>query len=119
MASVTKISLKIPQGTTYTHDFKYVESDGTTVIPLTGYTARLQMREEVADAGFFHEATTENGGIVVDEALGVVTLLISSTASAAFTIYKGWYDLEIVAPNAAVTRIVQGKVTIDPEVTRD
>ena len=29
-----------------------------------------------------------------------------------------FYDLELIAPNAAVTRIVQGKVTIDPEVTR-
>ena len=118
MATVPKINLKIPQGTTYTHEFNYVESDGTTIIDLTSYIARLQMRDEVDSVGFFHEATTENSGLTINASLGRITLAISSTDTAAFSIYKGFYDLELIAPNAAVTRIVQGKVTIDPEVTR-
>lgn len=117
MASVPKVNIKIPQGTTYVHDFNYVDTAGTA-ISLSGYTARLQFRDEVESVAFFHEATTENGGLSVNEVGGVITLTITHVDTAAFTVLKGVYDLEIISPGTAVTRIVKGSVTIDPEVTR-
>lgn len=117
MATVTKINLKIPQGTTYHHEFNYVDIAGDP-IPITGYHARCQFRELVDDVAFFFEATSAGAGITLDEANGKVTLNITPADSTAWVIYEGVYDIEIVAPNTDVTRIVQGKVTINPEVTR-
>jgi hypothetical protein len=117
MASVTKVNIKIPQGTTYRHEYNYVDSDGV-VIPLTGYSARCQFRDEIATVANFYDATSAGGELVIDEPNGQVVLLVSAAASTAFIVYKGFYDIEVVAPNGDVARIVQGKVTIDPEVTR-
>ena len=118
MATVPKVNLKIPQGTTYTHDFNYVEVDGTTPVDLTGYTARMQFRATKESSVFFHEATTANTGLVLDVLIGKVTLIINDADSTAFTDYSGFYDLEIESAGGAVTRIVEGKVTINKEVTR-
>ena len=117
MATVPRVNLKIPQGTTYTHDFNYVEEDGT-VINLAGFSARLQFREEKGTSTFFHEATTANTGLIIDAALGRITLIISDSASSAFTSYSGVYDLELISAGAVVNRIVEGKVTVSQEVTR-
>ena len=118
MATVPKINLKIPQGTTYTHDFNYVETDGTTIIDLTGYTARMQFRSEKSAAAPFHEATTENSGIIIVPAEGKITFNLSDADSSAFTDYAGFYDLEIASSGGVITRVVEGKVTINQEVTR-
>jgi len=116
MATVPKVPLKIPQGTTYVHEFNYVDTAGVA-IDLTGYSARLQMRDEVESVAFFYEALS-GADLVIDPLLGRITMTISSTDTEAFTILKGVYDLEIIAPSTAVTRIVKGSVTVDPEVTR-
>ena len=118
MATVPKVNLKIPQGTTYTHDFNYVEVDGVTPVILTDYTARLQFRVTKESSVFFHEATTLNTGLIIAAPSGKVTLVIDDADSTAFTDYSGFYDLEIESPGGTVTRIVEGKVTINKEVTR-
>lgn len=117
MAKVKRKNLEIPQGTTFRYEFYYVDS-AKAIVPLTGYTARCQFRSEVTSPAEFFEATTENGGLTIDGAAGKVTLYIAPDTSSAWTVYDGSYDLEIIAPNTDVTRIIQGNVIIDPEVTR-
>ena len=117
MATVKKVNIKIPQGTTYTHEFNYVDSAGDAV-DLTGYAARCQLRDEVETAGNFYDATTVNGKMTIVAVTGKVTLTVSDMDSTAFTVLQGFYDVELIAPNDDVTRMVQGKVTIDREITR-
>jgi hypothetical protein len=66
------------------------------------------------------ELTTENGGITIDDAAGKVSLEISAAQTSALTMTSGVYDLEIVSDDATpvVTRLLAGKVTVSPEVTR-
>lgn len=118
MAKATKVNLRVLQGSDFAHEYNYVDANGN-VIDLTNYTARSQFRELVTDVAFFYEATTGNGKITIDGATGKITLKVPASDSSSWTaIYNAVYDLEIVAPDTTVTRIVEGKVTIDPEVTR-
>lgn len=117
MAKATKANLKILQGSDFTHNFVYTNSTGTAV-DLTGYTARCQFRADIADAVPIFDATTENAKLTNGGVNGTITLIVSDSDSDAFTDYRAVYDLEIIAPDATVTRIVQGTVTIDRQVTR-
>ena len=117
MAKIKTVNLKIPQGTAFQHDFYYVTT-ARVAIPLTGYTARCHFRDEINSPAFYYEATTENGGLAIDEVNGKISLLVDDAESATWTIYNGVYDIEIIAPNSEPTRIVKGTVTLDPEVTR-
>lgn len=109
--------LTIEQGATFTHQFVWNDSNGVP-IDITGYTARMQIRQTVGSVGFEVELTTENGGITLGGALGTVDLLISATATAALDFLAAVYDLELVSPTSIVTRLVKGSVVLDKEVTR-
>jgi len=108
--------ITIEQGATFSRVLTYRDSTDA-LINLTGYTARLQMRESVDSTTTFISLTTENGGITLGGALGTITLAITATASAAITVSQGVYDLELIN-GATITRLVEGSVIINKEVTR-
>ena len=85
-------------------------------IDLTGYTARMAVKNKVG-GDVLLSLTTVNGGIVVDEAADKITLLISATDTAALTWSKGVYDLEMVSPGGVVSALLTGTVTVKAEVT--
>lgn len=88
-------------------------------VDLTGYTARLQIRETAGAADPpWANLTTENGGITITAAEGKIDLYISAVDTAVMPAKKGVYDLEMVAPGGDVTRLLAGTATISPEVTR-
>lgn len=112
-----KVALTIPQGSTYRHTFYYRDAAGA-VVSLAGYTARLQFRESIDAAAILYEATTANGFITINGAAGDVTLEIAAATTAAWTFRAAVYDLEIISSDGKVTRLVKGRVKVDPEVTR-
>ena len=107
----------IEQGATYQKTFTWKGSDETPV-DITGYTARMQIRRKKSSVDFEHEATTENGGITLGDTAGTVAVLIPATDTAALTITKGTYDLELVDPQGVVYRLIEGGVEVSKEVTR-
>lgn len=108
--------------------FKAAHSEGDPFVPvivmnqgelnLTGYTARMQAREEYESATAFLDITTGNGGITLGGAAGTIALLLSATATAAITAEHGYYDLELVSPTGRVYRLLQGKICVSKEATR-
>lgn len=109
--------LLIEQGATLSQSFVWTDSSGAA-INLIGYTARMQVRSSVTSATTLLELTTENGGITITGGSGTVTLTQTATQTAAYTWRQGVYDLELVSGGGVVTRLVQGSVTVSPEVTR-
>jgi len=83
----------------------------------TGYTARMQVRRTVDSSTILISLTTENSRIVLGGVTGVVELFISAADTATIT-SSGVYDLEIIASNGIVRRMIQGDFTVVPEVTR-
>lgn len=87
-------------------------------LDLTGYSARMQVRSSVGSDTVLLELTTEDGGIVIDALTGTIELRVDAVASAAITWTQGVYDLELVDTDGFTTRLAQGSVNVDREVTR-
>jgi hypothetical protein len=87
-------------------------------VNLTGYTARLQARIDVEEIETVLSLTTANGGITLGGALGTISLDQTATQTTLLPAGTYVYDLELIAANATVTRLVQGELLISAEVTR-
>jgi hypothetical protein len=81
---------------------------------LTGYTPRMQVRDT-------HDSSTVLLTVTcsVSNASGGI-IRLQSTATTTSGIEEGIYvyDLEIESSTGVVTRLLQGNVTVTPEVTR-
>lgn len=87
-------------------------------VNLTGYTARMQLREKVDSTTVIDEITTANNGIVIDETNSRITLYISAIDTAAYTFTSAVYSLELISPTLEVTPLANGTLTLVKEVTR-
>jgi hypothetical protein len=105
------------QGATLNRRLIWKDSNGV-VINLTGYTARMQVRQSVSSAVKLMDLTTENGGIVLGGSAGTVDIKATAAAMAAMTWKRGVYDIELISADGTVTRLLSGDVELVPEVTR-
>ena len=105
------------QGATFSRAITWQDSQAVPV-NLTGYTARMQVRDEVDSASAALSLTTENSRISLGGTAGTITLLVSATDTAAVAAGEYIYDLELVSGAGTVTRLIQGCFTVDGEVTR-
>ena len=117
-----KYNFTIEQGTTFTRTFKYKDADGNP-FDLNGYDVRMQIRhshsslapldtfDNNGNGGF--ELSIPAGGSVKNQ----IALTITATQTAAFTFDQALYDIEIES-GSIVTRLLQGKIKLSPEVTK-
>jgi hypothetical protein len=115
MAAATH-DIYIEQGATFRLSLVWKDS-AQAPINLTGYTARMQIRQSIASSTTVLSLTTAQA-ITLGGALGTIEVVISAAQTSALTIRKGVYDLELEASNGVVTRLLQGSVEVSPEVTR-
>lgn len=111
-----KYNMVCPQGSTFNQVMTY--SINAVPVNLSGHTARMQVRERHSSVSTELSLTTANGGIVLGGISGTITINISATASSAIIPKEYVYDLEIVSGSSVVTRIIEGKFIVTPEVTR-
>lgn len=107
----------IDQGATLSRTITWKDSS-KTLINLTGYSARMQVRPEVASTTLTIELTTANGRITLGGALGTVTLTISAADTSALVPGRYVYDLELVSSAGVVNRLIMGNFVVRGEVTR-
>lgn len=103
------------QGTTFTLSFT-IDTDGTPW-NLTGYTAAMQVRPFLESTTKIFDLTSGNG-ITLGGSNGTVTVSISAQDMTNATAGRHVYDLELTT-GSTVTKILTGRFTIIPEVTRD
>ena len=87
-----------------------------TPIDLTGYTARMAIKDKVGGT-VLHSLTTENGGLTINTITNTIFMSISSSDTASFGWKRGVYDLEMVSSTGEVTKILTGSVIVSKEVT--
>lgn len=104
------------QGATFERHIEVKNSDGT-IFDLTGYSARMQIRRDLASTEVLLELTNDNGRIVIDPAAGSLDLYISASDSSASLTRDGVYDLEIFN-DPYVYRLIRGEFRVNLEVTR-
>ena len=113
--SAATTNLIIDQGATWNITFTYKNTDGNP-INLTGYTAALQLRTSY-DAASASLSLTSGSGIVLGGTAGTIAVTATATETGGLTAGEYVYDLEITS-SSVVTRLVQGRITVTPQVTR-
>lgn len=116
-----ELNLTIEQGATFDLSMTWEDSEGQAR-DLTGYTARMQIRDVIGSANLYAELTTDNEKIRIDDnpATGKLYLHIPASETETYDWYTGVYDLELVTMSGEeeyVVRLLGGKVTVSKEVT--
>lgn len=117
MSAVASHDLTIPAGATYSQTINWKTGSPAAFVNTTNYSARMQLRTSYSAASASLELTTANGRISLTNA-GVITLALTATETAALAAGRYVYDLEMVSSGGQVTRLLEGVVTVSPEVTR-
>lgn len=108
--------ITIEQGATFQMNLTWKDSTGSPV-NITGYTARMQVRENYEAESTLVSLTSTGGDIVLGGSLGTIAITIAASATQTLQLDEAVYDLELVN-GATVTRLLQGKATVSREVTR-
>lgn len=109
-----RYNITAEQGSTFTLNFT-VDTDGVAW-DLSTYTARMQVREAVAAVDKYLDLTSAAGDITLN-ASGNVVVTVSATRMAAVPAGRHVYDIELVSAGGVVTRILEGRFVVSPEVT--
>jgi hypothetical protein len=113
MAAATH-NITIEQGATFLRTLTLKNSDDTP-FDLTGYTARGQIRRNHRSGNVAASFTCT----ITDPTAGEIQIKLTAATTADLPIYDHVYDIEIELTAAStVSRILEGTVTVSPEVTR-
>ena len=104
--------LKIYQGSDYTARVEVYNADGTAA-DLTGFTAKAQIRRDVADK--CPDVATD----VLCVVEGSIIWLTVPHAATADLFGRYLWDLDLIDPAGNVTTILGGHAVVTQEVTRD
>lgn len=106
----TKSNLLIDQGSTFSSIINLTDENGDA-IDLSTYTGAAQMRK--------HYTSTNSVSFSVDlTANGRVTLSLTANQTANIIAGRYVYDVEVTDISGTISRIVEGIVTVTPNVTR-
>ena len=105
-----KANIVIDQGTDYTTNIN-VTDENDNAVDLTGYTGAAQMRKHyTSSAQTAFTVTVANNGIV--------TMTMNSATTNAIAAGRYVYDCELRSASNVVSRLIEGVVTVTPQVTR-
>lgn len=113
-----KVKLDIDQGSDFSKLMTWRTGEPLAAVDLTGCTARMHARSELADPTILLDLTTENGGILLGGVAGTVEIVLAASETEAITWTEAVYDLEIVFPGGRVRRLLKGTIAVSQEVTR-
>lgn len=111
MASI--LNQIVDQGSTWSKQITVYETDGTTVQNLTGYTVASQLRKNYTSTAYTTINATNNS-----PTSGIIIMSLTATQTAALKSGRYVYDLQITAADGTVTRVIEGVITLRPEVTK-
>lgn len=105
-----KANLIIDQGADFTTTIN-VTDDGGNTINLSTYTGAAQMRKHYTSSTYYSfNVTTHSNGAVI--------LSVNSAVTNTIPFGRYVYDCELTDGSGVKSRLVEGIVTISPQVTR-
>jgi len=87
-------------------------------VPLTGYTALMQIRETLESTTFIAELSTANGRIVIDPINYTITINLPASLTATFDFDSAVYSMELTDNQSNVFQFLNGSISLVREVTR-
>jgi len=107
------INHDMDQGANFSFSILAKDTNGNPVDLSSGVTAYSQMRKHYSSANYVTLNSSLTGGT------GYILVSLGSTATAQIKAGTYFYDVELMSNNGAtVQRLVQGMITVYPEVTR-
>ena len=117
-ATTNVYDIIVDQGATLLRSIA-LKSSAKAVVPLTGYTAVMHVREKIDSSSIILTLTTSNGGIEINASAGTVLIIASPAQTAALIPGKYVHDLELTETSTGiVTKIIQGNLVVRAEVTK-
>ena len=107
----SKANLVIDQGATFSTDLYLTDTDGAPLL-LNGYAAFSQMRKWYTSSTISATFATS-----INISSSFITLSLSSIETSELKAGRYVYDVEIT-DGIVVSRVVEGIVTVTPQVTR-
>jgi hypothetical protein len=106
----TKVNLVVDQGATFQTSVTFNDENGNT-INFSTYSGVAQMRKHYTSSNStsFSVNMTSNG---------VITLGLTANQTANLTAGRYVYDLEVTDASNQISRLIEGIVTVTPNVTR-
>lgn len=108
----TKANLVIDQGSDFQTELSLLDDNGDP-IDLNGYYANSQIRKWYTS---LKPAAVFNAAINVES--GTIILTLSANQTSRLVAGRYVYDVETTSPGMLVSRVVEGIVTVTPQVTR-
>lgn len=105
--------LNLDQGTTFETTIDLTNDDGTA-INVAGYSFSSQIRKSY----YSSNATANISTAVLDEANGKIQLSITSANTANIKAGRYLYDLKMTTDENVTSRVIEGIITVSPQVTR-
>lgn len=90
-----------------------VSSSSGAPLNLTGYTVASQIRKSYSSSIAYNFTSS-----IFNAASGQVRLQLAASASRDIPPGRYLYDVEITSPSGTKTRVVEGIVTVTPEITQ-
>lgn len=107
----TKANLVIDQGASYSTTIDILDENGVSM-NLSGYTGAAQMRKH------YTSSNATNFSVEIQGVDGTVTLSLSANATANLSSGRYVYDVELTSDSGVISRVLEGIVTVTPNVTR-
>jgi len=107
----TRVNIVIDQGTDFETSITLTNAEGTQ-LDVSGMSAASQIRR----------THTSSNSVAFTAALanntGTLTLSLNNATTSALTAGRYVYDVELTDASSVISRILEGVVTVTPEVTR-
>lgn len=107
----TKANITIDQGSTFSTTLNLTDENGD-ILDLSGYTANSQIRKWYTSTNAITFSTS------INTSAGTIELSLTANQTSTMTAGRYVYDVEITDSSNTISRIVEGIVTVTPEVTR-
>lgn len=114
---VQAYTIRIHQGATWAFSLILTDDNGTA-IDLTGYTAKMEIRDMPGGTVFSTLTSSPAAGITITAATGEIDFALTAAQSAALTFGRGQYDIKITSSGGTVTYLLKGDFIVDARVTQ-
>lgn len=107
------LELSCDQGSNFSVNLDLTNDDGST-INVTNYTFSSSIRKS-----YYSANVTANINITVANASsGNVVLSMNSATTANIRAGRYLYDVKMLKPDTTVTRVIEGIITVSPQITQ-
>jgi hypothetical protein len=106
----TKVNLVVDQGTTFVSQITFNDETGNT-INFSTYSGAAQLRKH------YSSSNSTSFGVTLG-ANGVITLQLTANQTGNLVAGRYVYDLEVTDSSNLISRLIEGVVTVTPNVTR-